>query len=64
MKTLKFDVFGRDVLVVEGDNGWAVYYPGSDGKRRPATDIRLPPDLTPLEVFNNTRYLLTVALRG
>ena len=54
MKRLKFDVFGRDVLIVEGANGWEVYYPGNDGKRRPATDIRLPPDLAEAEI---ARYL-------
>ena len=54
MKSLKLDVFGRDVLVVEGEDGWEVYYLGSDGKRRPATDIRLPPDLAATELV---RYL-------
>ncbi len=50
MKTLKFDVFGRDVLVIWGARGWEVYYPGDDGKRRPAGDIRLPPNLPEAEL--------------
>jgi hypothetical protein len=43
MKTIKFDVFGRDVLIVGSDSGWKAFYPGSEGKRRPARDIVIPP---------------------
>lgn len=46
MKTLKFDVFGRDVLIVRKDGGWKAYYLGSEGKRRPATDIIVPANIT------------------
>lgn len=42
MKTLRFDVFGRDVLIVEQDDGWQAFYLGNDGKRRIATDITIP----------------------
>ena len=45
MKSIKFDVFGRDVLLVERDNGWKAFYVGAEGKRRPATDIVIPPGL-------------------
>lgn len=42
MGTLKFDVFGRDVLVSKVDVCWRAYYCGSEGKRRPAPDIIIP----------------------
>lgn len=42
MNTIKFNVFGRLVTVEKADSGWAVYYPGADGKRRPAQDIIIP----------------------
>jgi len=45
MKSIKFSVYGRDILVVDNDSGWTAFYPGTEGKRRPATDIVIPPDL-------------------
>ena len=45
MKTLKFDVFGRDVLIVESGGGWEAFYLGSEGKRRPARGIIVPPNI-------------------
>ncbi len=42
MKSLRFNVFGRRVLVTESKSGWAVFYPG-EGTRIPAVDIKLPP---------------------
>jgi len=54
MKTLTFDVFGRNVLIVETESGWQAYYQGSEGKRRPARDIILPSDLAESEI---ARYL-------
>jgi hypothetical protein len=42
MMPLKFDVFGRDILVAKVDQGWKAYYCGSEGKRRPAADIVIP----------------------
>jgi len=45
MKRLRFDVFGRDVLVEKHERGWRVFYRGSEGKRRPATDIVIPPNI-------------------
>ena len=54
MKSLKFDVFGRDVLIVENEAGWQAFYLGSEGKRRPARDIYVPPDITESEM---ARYL-------
>ena len=46
MKALKFNVFGRDVLIVRKEGGWQAFYLGSEGKRRPATEITVPPDIT------------------
>ena len=54
MKPLKFDVFGRIVLVVDSGDGWNAFYLGSEGKRRPAKDIVIPPDIPEAEI---ERYL-------
>ena len=43
MATLKFDVFGRPVIVMRIDGGWKAFYPGAEGKRRLAADIVIPP---------------------
>lgn len=50
MKSLRFEVFGREVLVVESEKGWVTFYPGTEGKRRPATDIVLPPDMAESDI--------------
>jgi hypothetical protein len=50
MKSLKFDVFGRRVLVVGSENGWSVFYLGTEGKRRPAWDIVVPDSVSEAEV--------------
>jgi hypothetical protein len=42
---LRFDVFGRRVDVVRRGDGWTAFYPGTDGKRRAARDITIPPDV-------------------
>ncbi len=39
MKTIKFDIYGTSVTVEKTDSGWAAFYPGAEGKRRPAEDI-------------------------
>ena len=44
-QSFRFDVFGRQVLVERSAQGWTVFYPGTDGKRRPATDIVVSPDI-------------------
>ena len=54
MKSLKFDVFGRDVLILERDGGWEVFYLGSEGKRRPAKDITVPSNISESKM---TQYL-------
>ena len=50
MKSLRFDVFGRKVLFTEVNNGWATFYLGDEGKRRPAIDIVVPPDIPGSEI--------------
>lgn len=40
----KFNVFGTRVHIERHDGRWAAYYPGSDGKRRPA-DFVIPHDV-------------------
>jgi len=42
MLTYRFDVYGRQVLVIREEDHWAAYYVGTDGKRRSATDIVIP----------------------
>jgi hypothetical protein len=42
VNSLEFDVFGRPVLVEATGTGWAVFYLGNEGKRRPAHDLRVP----------------------
>jgi len=42
MKTLKFDGFGKDVLIIEKDRCRKAFYLGNEGKRRVAKDITVP----------------------
>jgi hypothetical protein len=46
MRQIKFDVFGRLVLAMQTKVGWKMYYVGKEGKRRPASDIVVPGDIT------------------
>ena len=39
MAALRFNVFGRIVLIDRKQNEWHAYYPGTDGKRRPASFV-------------------------
>lgn len=41
---LTFDVFGRRIIVEPAHGGWNAFYPGTDGKRRPA-DFFIPSHL-------------------
>ncbi len=50
MKSLRFDVFGHQILVTKSRKGWAAYYLGAEGKRRPATDKFVPSDISESEV--------------
>lgn len=51
MKSLKFDVFGRDVVIVETEKGWQAFYLGNEGKRRPANDIVVPSNIAESKVL-------------
>jgi len=42
MASIKFDVYGRRMLIEESARGWEAFYLGDEGKRRPATDIIIP----------------------
>jgi hypothetical protein len=44
MGQAKFKVFGLIVLVEKDADGWRVYYPGTDGKKRLA-DFVIPKDI-------------------
>ncbi len=46
MQPIRFDVFGHQVLVAQTENGWKAYYVGEEGKRRPATDVVIPGDIS------------------
>lgn len=48
---LRFDVFGKDVLVERSIDGWDVFYLGNEGKRRVANDIMIPNDLKQEELL-------------
>jgi hypothetical protein len=45
MQQIKLDVFGRLVLATRNETGWKIYYLGEEGKRRPAPDIAVPPEI-------------------
>jgi len=40
-----FDVFGHIMIVSRLDERWAVHIAGAEGKRRPALDIMIPPNI-------------------
>ncbi len=48
--TLRFEVFGRHVVVLNKEGRWTAYYQGSEGKRRLATDIVVPSSVDESEV--------------
>jgi len=53
MNSIKINVYGRVVTVEKTDDGWAVFYPGADGRRRPAEDLVIPDfiDESELEIY-------------
>jgi hypothetical protein len=50
MELMRFDVFGKLVLVTPTAAGWAVFYPGVEGKMRPAEDIFIPAGIKKAEI--------------
>ncbi|MCW8128564.1 DUF7661 family protein [Microbulbifer halophilus] len=53
MKSFKYDIFGREVLIEKTENGWRTFYTGPEEKRRNA-GIFVPPDIPEDEL---TRFL-------
>ena len=47
---MRFDVFGTPVEVLAREGQWLVFYLGSEGKKRLATDIIIPPQITESQV--------------
>lgn len=50
MKSLRFNVFGRQVLVTASADGWVAFYLSDDGKRRPASNLVIPSDIPETEL--------------
>ena len=53
MARLKFDVFGRKMVVERSETQWSAFYVG-EGKRRLAQDVVIPPSVSESEL---ERYL-------
>ncbi len=51
---LRFDVFGRALGIARREGEWRAYYLGSDGKRREAREVVIPPSVPESEL---PRYL-------
>lgn len=54
MKSIKFNVYGRQVLISQKGHGWTAWYVGPEDKKRPAQDITVPTSITESEM---TLYL-------
>jgi hypothetical protein len=51
----QLEIFGRHFVATRAEDGWAVYYPGAEGKRGPRFEIPIPHDIvSPEELL---RYL-------
>lgn len=49
---MRFNVYGKLVVeLVRENGGWLAHYLSSDGKRRPAHDVVVPPDTPPDELI-------------
>lgn len=51
----KLEIFGRPFVAIRAEDGWAVYYPGAEGKRGPRLEIPIPHDVVSPEELR--RYL-------
>jgi hypothetical protein len=58
---LRFEVFGRRVLIERCADGWEVFDLGSEGKRRRAEGIFIPSDISEEEL---ERYLADLCHEG
>lgn len=43
---MKLDVFGLKIEAILKPEGWEIFYLGSEGKKRPASDIVVPSFIT------------------
>ena len=50
MKSLRFDVFGRQVLIASTSRGWLTFYLGAEGKKHSALDIVVPPEIPEADI--------------
>ncbi|GAB2837791.1 hypothetical protein GCM10027277_00790 [Pseudoduganella ginsengisoli] len=46
----RFNVFGKQVVIRAKGGGWDAFYPGTDGKRRPA-DFIVPGDIAEADLL-------------
>jgi hypothetical protein len=51
-KSIKLDVFGKNVLAMQTNEGWSMFYLSDDGKSRPALDIFVPEFVNESEIEN------------
>ncbi len=51
-KSIKLDVFGKQVLAIHTNDGWEIFYPSEGGKRRPAKEIFVPNFVKETEIEN------------
>ncbi len=47
---MKLDVFGTELEVLKSEDGWQVFHMGSEGKKRLAKDIVIPPHIEESEI--------------
>ena len=50
MNSIKFDVYGKPILVCRTSSGWDVDFTSDQGKKRPATDIFIPDFISESEI--------------
>ena len=46
------DLFGKEIEVLRREADWTVFYRGTEGKKRLAKDIVIPPDIKESELVN------------
>ncbi|MCP4134178.1 MAG: hypothetical protein GY754_24610 [bacterium] len=42
---MKLNVYGKKIEIMKSGENWVVFYPGSEGKKRIADDIVIPPNI-------------------
>ncbi len=50
MSSIKFDVYGRHVLILRTSDGWNIDCVSGQGKKRPAADIFIPDFISESEI--------------